>query len=176
MTSWEQPVVMRTASAKDAPLVMQFLRELAEYEHLSDTVFLTEETLRHWLETEQIGVLFAGCHEETVGFALYYKTYATFRGQRGLYIEDLFVRPEFRRRGIGRMFFRELARLAVDQGYFRMDWMVLNWNKNSIEFYEKLGGCPVCDWTTYRLQGTALLSLAEKSDHSGGQREDAGSR
>jgi GNAT superfamily N-acetyltransferase len=153
-------ITMRIATSEDTRLVLRFILELAEYEHLSESVFMTEEILYEWISSRRIEVLLAESCGETVGFALYYFTYSTFRGQSGIYIEDLFVRPSFRRRGIGTMFFRELARIARSRGCFRLDWMVLDWNVNSIAFYEKLGGHAVNDWTTFRLDGEALETLA----------------
>jgi GNAT superfamily N-acetyltransferase len=152
---------MRLAVPEDTALVLQFIRELAEYEHLSESVFITEEILYEWILSRRIEVLLAEYQGETVGFALYYFTYSTFRGQSGIYIEDLFVRPSFRRLGIGTMFFHELARIARSSGCFRIDWMVLDWNVNSIAFYEKLGGHAVDDWTTFRLDGKNLERLAQ---------------
>jgi GNAT superfamily N-acetyltransferase len=152
---------MRIAVPEDTALVLQFILELAEYEHLSESVFITEEILYEWISSRQIEVLLAEYHGETVGFALYYFTYSTFRGQSGIYIEDLFVRPTFRRLGIGTKFFHKLAQIAKLHGCFRIDWMVLDWNVNSITFYEKLGGHAVDDWTTFRLDGNALELLAE---------------
>jgi GNAT superfamily N-acetyltransferase len=142
---------MRLAVPEDTALVLRFIRELAEYEHLEESVFMTEEILYEWIVSRRIEVLLAACDGETVGFALYYFTYSTFRGQSGIYIEDLFVRPMFRRLGIGTMFFHELERIAQSHGCFRIDWMVLGWNVHSIAFYEKLGGHAVDDWTTFRL-------------------------
>jgi GNAT superfamily N-acetyltransferase len=152
---------MRLAVPEDTALVLQFILELAEYEHLSESVFITEEILYEWISSRRIEVLLAEYQGETVGFALYYFTYSTFRGQSGIYIEDLFVRPSFRRLGIGTMFFHELAQIVKSHGCFRIDWMVLDWNVNSIAFYEKLGGHAVDDWTTFRLDGNALKLLAE---------------
>jgi GNAT superfamily N-acetyltransferase len=152
---------MRLAVPDDTMLVLRFIRELAEYEHLEESVFMTAEILYEWILSRRIEVLLAEYHGETVGFALYYFTYSTFRGQSGIYIEDLFVRPTFRRLGIGTKFFHELARIAKLHGCFRIDWMVLDWNINSITFYEKLGGHAVADWTTFRLDGKALELLAE---------------
>ncbi|MDR2762968.1 MAG: GNAT family N-acetyltransferase [Planctomycetaceae bacterium] len=144
-------VKIRVASADDADLILQFIYELAEYEQLTDSVQITEPVLRDWITRGEIEVLIAEISGKPVGFALYYFTYSTFRGATGIYIEDLFIRPEFRRNGIGTMFFREIASRAKSRGCFKIDWMVLNWNEKSIEFYKKLGGRPIDDWTTYRL-------------------------
>ncbi|MDR0609526.1 MAG: GNAT family N-acetyltransferase [Planctomycetaceae bacterium] len=155
------PITIRRAVPEDTELVLQFILDLAEYEHLAESVFMTKEILYEWISSRRIEVLLAEYHGETVGFALYYLTYSTFRGQSGIYIEDLFVRPSFRHLGIGTMFFHELARIARSCGCFRIDWMVLDWNVNSIAFYEKLGGHAVDDWTTFRLDAEALELLAK---------------
>ncbi|MDR3198644.1 MAG: GNAT family N-acetyltransferase [Planctomycetaceae bacterium] len=157
-----QKTIIRIAVSEDTALVLRFIRELAEYEHLLESVFITEEVLYEWISSQRIEVLLAEYEGATVGFALYYFTYSTFRGQPGIYIEDLFVRPQFRGLGIGTMFFCELARIARLRGCFRLDWMVLDWNTDSIAFYKKLGGHPVEDWTTFRLDGEALKLLAER--------------
>ncbi|MDR2440779.1 MAG: GNAT family N-acetyltransferase [Planctomycetaceae bacterium] len=156
-------IIIRIAVPKDTVLVLRFIQELAEYEHLSESVFMTEEILYEWISSHWVEVLLAEFQGETVGFALYYFTYSTFRGQPGIYIEDLFVRPQFRNLGIGTSFFRELARIAQSRGCFRLDWMVLDWNSNSIAFYKKLGAYPVEDWTTFRLDGKALEHLADSA-------------
>jgi len=152
-------IVMRLAVPDDTALVFQFIRELAEYENLSCTVMLTEDILHEWILSRKIEVLLAEYKGEPAGFAICYFTFSTFRGQTGLYIEDLFVRPLFRRHGIGTMFFHELAQIARQRNCFRIDWMVLDWNVNSIAFYEQLGGVPVGDWITFRLQDDALATL-----------------
>ncbi|MDR2117352.1 MAG: GNAT family N-acetyltransferase [Planctomycetaceae bacterium] len=158
----QQKTIIRVAVPEDAGLVLQFIRELAEYEHLLETVFITQEILYEWISSHRVEVLLAEYDGEAVGFALYYFTYSTFRGQSGIYIEDLFVRPQFRGLGIGTRFFYELAKIARLRGCFRLDWMVLDWNINSIAFYKKLGGHPVENWTTFRLDGEPLKLLAEK--------------
>ncbi|MDR1494292.1 MAG: GNAT family N-acetyltransferase [Planctomycetaceae bacterium] len=153
-------IAMRIAVADDTALILQFIRELAEYEHLSDTVFITKETILDWISSRQIEVLIAEYEGKPAGFALYYFNYSTFRGQKGIYLEDLFVRPEFRRHGIGTQFFHKIAQIAKSRSCFRLDWMVLDWNANSISFYEKLGGRRVPNWIMYRLQGDELNALA----------------
>ncbi|MDR2345908.1 MAG: GNAT family N-acetyltransferase [Planctomycetaceae bacterium] len=155
------PITIRIAVPEDTELVLQFILELAEYEHLSESVLMSKEILYEWISSRRIEVLLAEYQGETVGFALYYFTYSTFRGRAGIYIEDLFVRPLFRRLGIGTMFFHELARIARSCGCFRIDWMVLDWNDNSIAFYEKLGGHAVNNWITFRLENETLKRLAE---------------
>ncbi|MDR3108736.1 MAG: GNAT family N-acetyltransferase [Planctomycetaceae bacterium] len=157
---------LRLGAVDDTATVLRFIRELADYEKLSDKVFITDETLREWILSRRVEVLLAESDngDEAVGFALYYFTYSTFSGRSGLYIEDLFVRPQFRRRGIGTMFFREIAKIAVERNCFRVDWVVLDWNVNSIAFYKRLGAHSVDEWLTYRLDGNELNKLAmEKS-------------
>jgi GNAT superfamily N-acetyltransferase len=152
---------IRFAVPNDSPLVFQFIQELAEYEHLSDTVFVTEEILFNWISSGKIRVFIAEADGQPAGFALFYDTFATFSGQSGIYIEDIFVRPAFRRQGIGTQLFREIAALARSQNCCRIDWMVLDWNVKSIEFYRNLGGVPVDNWLTYRLKDEALERLAK---------------
>ncbi|MDR3182879.1 MAG: GNAT family N-acetyltransferase [Planctomycetaceae bacterium] len=149
------------AAENDAPLILRYIQELAEYENLSDKVFVTEMVLRDWISSGKVEVLLAKYNGEDAGFVLYYFTYATFRGNTGIYIEDLFVRPEYRRNGIGKMLFREVARIAKKRGCFRIDWMVLDWNNSGAAFYKTIGGIPVNDWITYRLQDQSIDLLAD---------------
>jgi GNAT superfamily N-acetyltransferase len=155
-------VIIRAASLDDVGLIFGLICELAEYVHLSDSVFITKFVLRDWILRGEVEVLIAEVLGEPVGFMLYYFTYSTFRGARGIYVEDLFIRSDFRRNGIGTMFFCELAARAKLRGCFRIDWMVLDWNAGSIEFYKKLGGRPIDDWITYRLDGKQLEALTNK--------------
>ncbi|MDR1485330.1 MAG: GNAT family N-acetyltransferase [Planctomycetaceae bacterium] len=157
-------VNIRVASVEDVGLIFGLICELAAYERLSDSVFVTESVLCDWILRGEVEVLIAEVSGKAAGFVLYYFTYSTFRGAKGIYVEDLFIRPEFRRNGIGTMFFCELADAAVLRGCFRIDWMVLNWNAGSIEFYQKLGSHPVDDWTTFRLDGEQLESLASRKN------------
>jgi GNAT superfamily N-acetyltransferase len=160
----EPDLRLRQADAGDTRLVLDLIRELAAYEDLADRVKLTEEILRGWIAARKVEVLLAECGGKTAGFALFYETYSTFRGQAGLYLEDLFVRPEFRRHGIGTAFFRELARLGKERGCFRVDWMVLNWNRRAMDFYRTLGAAPVADWTTFRLDGCEIAPAAPREE------------
>jgi GNAT superfamily N-acetyltransferase len=154
-------LTIRFALPADSQLVFQFIQELAEYEHLSDTVFVTKEILFDWIFSGKIRVFIAEVDGQPAGFAIVYDTFATFSGQSGIYIEDLFVRPTFRRQGIGTQLFREIAALARSQNCCRIDWMVLDWNVKSIEFYRNLGGVSVDNWLTYRLKDEALVRLAK---------------
>jgi len=152
--------LIRPAGENDAPVIYGLVRELADFEHLLHEVKLSEETLRDWLAAGEIGCLLACDGSEAVGFALYYYTYSTFRGQKGLFLEDLFVKVEYRKQGIGRAFFAELARLAAAQNCFRIDWLVLSWNRHGMDFYNTLGGRAVSDWVLYRLNGAPLDALS----------------
>ena len=154
---------IRSARPGEAGLVLAFVRELAEYERLLDSVDATEESLAAAL----FGInarLFCDIAEwqgEPAGFALWFLNYSSFRGRHGLYLEDLFVRPQFRRRGIGRALFANLARRCVTEDWSRFEWAVLNWNKSSIDFYKAMGAVVMDDWTICRLTGTALEHAAD---------------
>jgi GNAT superfamily N-acetyltransferase len=150
------------ATAADVPLVLTFIRELAEYERLSHEVVATEEGLRSHLFGERSvpEVLIAYDGDRPVGFALYFPSYSTFLGKPGLYLEDLFVRPDARGRGVGRLLLERLARIAVERGWGRLEWRVLDWNSPAIGFYRKLGAEPLDDWTVFRVTGEALQALA----------------
>jgi GNAT superfamily N-acetyltransferase len=155
---------LRPATAADAPLILDFIRGLAEYEKLSHEVAATEESLRATLFPASgpaaAECLLAFVGPRPAGFALYFPTYSTFLAQRGLYLEDLFVRPEFRGQGIGRALLLHLARLANARGCGRMEWSVLDWNEPAIRFYEGLGARRLQEWTTCRLTGEALARHA----------------
>ena len=146
----------------DVPLILQLIRELADYEQLAHVVTATEDDLASTLfgERPAAEVRIARWNGEPAGFALFFPNYSTFLGRPGLYLEDLFVRPAFRGRGLGRALLRELARIAVLRGYGRLEWWVLDWNDSAIGFYRKLGATPMTDWTVFRLTGNALLRLA----------------
>jgi len=150
------------AKAHDLPLILHFVRELAEYEKLLDSVAATEERLRETLfgPKPSAEVLLAYDQDEPVGFAIYFFNYSTFVGRPGLYLEDLFVRPEARGKGFGRELLQHLARVAVERGCGRMEWAVLSWNQPAIGFYKRLGAEEMDDWTVFRLSGEALEDLA----------------
>lgn len=155
-------VFVRQASEGDVPLVLSFIRELAAYERLSHEVVATEENLRANLFGEQryAEVLIAEHDGAPAGFALFFHNFSTFLGKPGIYLEDLYVKPEFRGAGIGKMLLARLARLAKERDCGRLEWWVLDWNEPSIGFYERLGAVPMDDWTVYRVSGTALEDLA----------------
>jgi len=156
------PISFRAAVRQDCGLILRFINELAEYEHLADEVVATEDLLAEWLfDKRGAEVIFALADGREVGFALFFPNFSTFLGRAGLYLEDLFVLPEYRGRGIGKALLQELARIAVERGYGRFEWWCLDWNTPSIEFYRALGAQPMDDWTVYRLSGDALIDLAD---------------
>ena len=150
------------ATDRDVPLILEMIRGLAEYERMSDQVVATEAGLREVLfgPRPQAEVLIAFAGEWPAGFALFFHNFSTFVGRRGLYLEDLFVKPEFRGLGIGRRLLTELARIAVERNCGRFEWSVLDWNAPAIGFYEKLGAQMMKEWRIFRLSGEALKQLA----------------
>jgi GNAT superfamily N-acetyltransferase len=151
------------ASRDDVPLIRQFILELAEYERATpDEVPVTERDLRETLfgATPAAEVLIAYLDEQPAGFALFFHNYSTWLGKRGIYLEDLFVRPSARKHGVGFALLRTLARVAIDRGCGRVDWAVLNWNEMAISFYKQIGAKPMDEWTTFRLTGAALEKVA----------------
>jgi GNAT superfamily N-acetyltransferase len=162
MTSADS-IRIRPAVASDAEAIVNLVRELAVYEKLEDSVRADVESIRRHLFGSQplAEALMAEVEGRTAGFALFFHTFSTFRGQPGLYLEDVFVRPEFRGKGIGSRFFRELGRIAAERDCGRMEWVVLNWNAPAIGFYESRGARPLGEWTTYRLEDEALKKLGE---------------
>lgn len=152
----------RYAEEKDIPLILQFIKELADYEKMLDEVVATEALLKEWIfekkKAEVIFVLEDGCE---VGFALFFHNFSTFLGRAGIYLEDLYVRPEWRGKGYGKGLLKELARIAVERGCGRLEWWCLDWNKPSIDFYLSLGAEPMKDWTVYRIARDTLRELAE---------------
>lgn len=151
----------RTATEKDTATILKFIRGLAAYEKMLDQVVATEEMLREWIfEKGKAEVFFAVACGREVGFALFFHNFSTFLGRAGLYLEDIFVLPEYRGRGYGKAILRELARIAAERGCGRLEWACLDWNQSSIDFYKSLGAVPMDDWTTYRLTGEVLKRLA----------------
>ena len=154
--------MIRPATVKDTAVICQLIRDLAEYERLSHEVVLDENRLREHLFGPRpfAHVLIAEDGGATIGFAFYFYTYSTFLGRPGIYLEDLFVRPEFRGKGHGKALLARLASKAVEEGCGRVEWAVLNWNEPSIQFYKSLGAEPKNEWTIYRLSGKSLHDLA----------------
>ena len=154
--------VYRFATESDAKLILQFIRELAEYEKMLDEVVATEELLREWIfEKQKAEVIFAVVNGQEVGFALFFHNFSTFLGRAGIYLEDLYVKPEYRGNGYGKGLLKELARIAVKRGCGRLEWWCLDWNRPSIDFYLSLGAEPMKDWTVYRITGKTLTDLAK---------------
>lgn len=152
---------MRPATADDVPLILQFIKDLAEYERLSHLVVATEEQLRKTLFGErQVAEVILGFEGDApAALALFFHNYSTFLGQPGIYLEDLFVRPEFRRRGYGKIMLSQLARIAVERDCGRLEWSVLDWNQPAIDFYKSLGAKPMDEWTVFRLAGDSLKAM-----------------
>ncbi len=158
-------IVIRAALEHEVGVILQFIRDLARYEHLEHEVMATEETLREALfgARPYAEVVFACRDGEPVGFALFFHNFSTFVGRPGIYLEDLYVRPEARGHGIGRRLLSWLAATAIHRKCGRLEWAVLNWNEPSIQFYRKLGAVAMDEWTTYRVTGPALSKLADES-------------
>lgn len=153
---------IRAAKSEDTGIILGLIKELAEYEKLSDEVVATEELLNEWIFIKKKAeVLIAEFNGETAGFALFFHNFSTFLGRAGIFLEDIFVKKEFRGNGIGYTLFKELAKLTVERKCGRLDWNCLDWNKSSIDFYLKMGAVPQEGWTTYRLTGDSLINLAE---------------
>ena len=157
-------LVIRPAERADVPVIAELIRGLAHFEQLEHEVTMTEERLasnlfgpQHYAET-----LIAEEGGRPVGFALFFHNFSTFLAKPGIYLEDLFVIPESRGHGIGRALLKELARLAVERGCGRLEWSVLDWNREAIAFYERLGARPNSEWTIYRLTGEALTALGRE--------------
>jgi GNAT superfamily N-acetyltransferase len=155
---------LRVATAEDIPLILGFIKQLAEYEKLAHEVTATEESLRANLfgerQTAEVILAFEG--DEPAGFALFFHNFSTFVGKPGIYLEDLFVRPKFRARGYGKALMIHLARIAQERDCGRFEWWVLNWNTPSIEFYRRLGAKPMSDWTVQRLTRVEIDALANQ--------------
>ena len=154
--------VFRFASEADVKTILFFIRQLAVYENMLDDVVATEELLREWIfEKKKAEVLLAEENGRAVGFALFFHNFSTVLGRAGIYLEDLFVLPEYRGRGYGKGLLKELARIAVSRQCGRLEWSCLDWNKPSIDFYLSMGAVPMEEWTAYRLTGDRLENMAE---------------
>ncbi|MDO5409961.1 MAG: GNAT family N-acetyltransferase [Lachnospiraceae bacterium] len=156
-------ISFRYAEKKDAGLILEFIKKLAVYEKMENEVVATEELLDEWIfEKKKAEVLFAVIEGKEVGFALFFHNFSTFLGRAGIYLEDLFVLPEYRGCGCGKGILQKLAQIAVHRGCGRLEWCCLDWNQPSIDFYLSLGAEPLSDWTTYRLTGDTLTNMALK--------------
>lgn len=148
------------AERKDTKDILEFIRELADYEQMLDQVVADEDTLGHWLfDEKKAEVIFAVENGEKVGFALFFHNFSTFLGRAGIYLEDLFVKPEHRGKGYGKALLKKLAQIAVERGCGRLEWWCLDWNKPSIDFYLSMGAESMEDWTVYRIAGDTLQKL-----------------
>ena len=154
-------MTFRTADRKDSALILDFILSLAEYEHMANEVVATVELLEEWLFDKQKAEVIFVCEDGVeVGFALFFHNFSTFLGRAGIYLEDLFVKPEYRGRGYGKALLKKLAKIAVDRGCGRLEWWCLDWNKPSIDFYRSMGAVPMDEWTTFRIAGETLTKLA----------------
>lgn len=154
---------IRSATENDTELILRFIKELADYEHLLDQVIVTKEELCEQLFVKKYAeVLIGELNGEAVGFALFFHNFSTFLGKPGLYLEDLYVIPGARGKGLGKLLFKHLAKLALERNCGRFEWWCLDWNKPSIDFYLSLGAKPMSDWTVYRITGDDLEKLGKK--------------
>ena len=155
-------VTFRKAERKDVALILEFIQGLAAYEHMENDVVADEALLEEWIfDKQKAEVIFAVADGKEVGFALFFHNFSTFLGRAGLYLEDLFVKPEYRGKGYGKAILKKLAAIAVERGCGRLEWSCLDWNTPSIDFYRALGAVPMDEWTMYRVTGETLKKLAE---------------
>ncbi|MBQ7534831.1 MAG: GNAT family N-acetyltransferase [Stomatobaculum sp.] len=155
-------LTIRFAEKKDCGVILEFIRGLADYEKLSDQVVATEELLEEWIfEKKKAEVLFACEGEKEVGIALFFNNFSTFLGRAGIYLEDLFVWPEYRGKGYGKALLKKLAQITVERGCGRLEWACLDWNQPSIDFYRSMDAVAMDEWTVYRLTGETLKKAAE---------------
>lgn len=154
----------RYAGRGDTALILEFIKELADYEHMLNEVTATEELLEEWIfDKGKAEVIFALEDGKEAGFALFFHNFSTFLGRARIYLEDLYVRPEYRGRAYGKGLLTELARIAVERGCGRLEWWCLDWNKPSIDFYRAMGAEPMSDWTVYRITGGRLREMAAEA-------------
>lgn len=154
---------LRFAKEKDLSLILGFIKELAEYEKMLDEVVATEEILKESLFGQKAAEVIIGEYEgEPVGFALFFHNFSTFLGQSEIYLEDLYIKPEMRGKGIGKIMLSYLAKLAVERKCKRLEWWCLDWNEPSIQFYKQMGAVPMEDWTVYRVCDDILIDLANR--------------
>lgn len=152
----------RFATVNDTKIILDFIKKLAQYEKMENEVVATEELLKEWIfEKGKAEVIFALEDKKEVGFALFFHNFSTFLGRSGIYLEDLFVLPEYRNKGYGKGLLKILAKITVERGCGRLEWCCLDWNKPSIDFYRSLDAVPMDEWTTYRLTGETLQNLSE---------------
>lgn len=155
-------VTFRKAERKDVALILEFIQGLAAYEHMENDVVADEALLEEWIfDKQKAEVIFAVADGKEVGFALFFHNFSTFLGRAGLYLEDLFVKPEYRGKGYGKAILKKLAAISVERGCGRLEWSCLDWNTPSIDFYRALGAVPMDEWTVYRVTGETLITLAK---------------
>lgn len=155
-----EKMIFRYAEEADAALILEFIKELAEYEKMSADVVATEELLKEWIFVKKKAeVIFALEDGKEVGFALFFHNFSTFLGRAGIYLEDLFVKKEYRGKGYGKALLKKLAQITVERGCGRLDWSCLDWNQPSIDFYRSLGAEALDEWTVYRLTGETLNKM-----------------
>ena len=155
-------LTFKNAERRDTALILRFIKELADYEKMLDEVVADEATLEEWLfDKQKAEVIFAVVDGREIGFALFFHNFSTFLGHAGIYLEDLYVMPEYRGKGYGKAILKKLASIAVERGCGRLEWWCLDWNKPSIDFYLSLGAEPMSDWTVYRIAGDTLRQLAD---------------
>ena len=151
----------RYAKRDDISLILQFIKDLAAYEKMINEVVADEKTLEEWIfDKQKAEVIFAVVDDEEIGFVLFFHNFSTFLGRAGIYLEDLFVKPEYRGKGYGKAILKKLAAIAVERGCGRLEWWCLDWNKPGIDFYLSLGAEPMDDWTVYRITGDTLFNIA----------------
>ena len=154
---------IRFASVEDCALILKFIKELAHYEKLEHEVTATEEILKEWIfEKKKCEVLIASENNIEIGYALFFHNFSTFLGKAGVYLEDLYINPDYRGLGYGKKLLKEVAKIAVERGCERLDWQCLNWNKSSIDFYLSLNAIEMSDWNSYRLSHEVLKRFAEE--------------
>lgn len=154
--------VIRQAERKDCAVILSFIQALADYENMSDDVVADEALLEEWIfDKQKAEVIFAVAEGKEVGFALFFHNFSTFLGRAGIYLEDLFVLPEYRGNGYGKALLKKLAAITVERGCGRLEWSCLDWNQPSIDFYLSLGAKPMDEWTLYRMTGETLEKFAE---------------
>lgn len=158
-----ETIEFRFAERKDTGLILEFIRELADYEKMLSEVVADAETLEKWIfDKNKAEVIFAMDNGKEVGFALFFHNFSTFLGRAGIYLEDLYVKPEYRGKGYGKAILKKLASIAVERGCGRFEWWCLDWNKPSIDFYRSMGAQPMSDWTVYRIDGETLEKLGRE--------------
>ena len=158
-------LTFRYAQESDTALILEFIKELADYEKMLDEVVATEELLKDWLfGQKKAEVIFAITDGKEAGFALFFHNFSTFLGRAGIYLEDLFVKPEYRGKGIGKAIFKKLGAIARERGCGRLEWWCLDWNQPSIGFYRSMGAEAMDEWTVYRISGERLNELGDAGD------------